>query len=351
MGQDAEISTATSPANGTSRYPVVNLVVDVGFNSESPMTDAERGYHEKLSARIDELRAQGIPTVWISMSNHSTLHAPEQNWPAAHPQPRDPEALARLDFTEHGPAGSKPFTDENRAFVEKFGPKDDEYIYPKAFFDAFTGVDDIQRLQPYLNGQRAAQYAIDIHKAIDGPQLKDLLKQWGTQEVLLEGGNADVCVMSTAMGAAMQGLKATVLTDLVVSRDDPAAQKGPGHHEALISSKLDKIINNPQALADDPTHSAFADPALLSADEKAKIGSNIRYGVSNAVIASLSHNTAPQTEGTATSRFMLPAASETPAAYTSKFIPAANTSVSPIPEKVEDAQSARRPAKTAAPGM
>jgi nicotinamidase-related amidase len=273
-------------------------VVDVGFNSATPMTEAQRDYHERLAETVDRLRQAGIPTIWISMSNHSELHAPTQTWPAAAPQPRDPEALARLDFAEHDAAGPKPFTDENRAFIQKYGPKADEYVFPKAFFDAFAGAEDTGRMEKYLNDQRAPQYAIDIHKAISGPQMKELLQSWGTQQVLIEGGNADVCVMSTAMGAAMAGIKSTILTDLVVSRDDPDAQKGPGFAQALISNKLHNITDNPAALASDPTHRAFADPTLLREDEKAKIRESVDYGTSQDTVLRLQRAAQPQSPDT-----------------------------------------------------
>lgn len=277
------------------RHPVVNLVVDVTFGGATDVTPEQEAYLKGVRETADKLREQGIPTIWISMSQLSRMHLPEEG---AGSGPRDAAQLRPLEFIDHADA-DKPVTEKNLAVLKAYGPRADEALYQKAFFDSFVMPADVGKLETHLKNHRGKEHAIDVHNAFEGQEhLASYLEKLGTQHVTIMGGNSDVCVMSTAMGAATHGISATVLTDRVISRDDPDATKGAQHHVDKITAKIDKLLHDPAALKDDVTHKAYADGTLLDGREKSAIAEKIDYKTAGEAVAFFTKPTAPEVSGT-----------------------------------------------------
>ncbi len=288
--------------------PTVNIVVDAQFGGDKEMSPAQEAYLKKLSKSVADLREAGIPTIWISMSDVSKLHIPNGNAQPGAPRHGASE-LDRLDFIAHevdrNGNRTSGISEKNAEFIDRFGPRSDEVLFQKAFFDAFTTPQDVDKLEDHLKSQRPEKYAIDVRSAFDGPALQDHLQRLGVQHVTIMGGNSDCCVMSTAMGAALNGLQSTILTDRLVSRDDPNGEKPAAWHEQKVKEKLHKIVDDPAALKGDPTHEAYSKAPLLSGAEKEKIRTTIGYSkVDDFLHARAAHKTGLTSADANKSRFL-----------------------------------------------
>jgi len=225
---------------------------------------------KKIHESVEQMRKAGIPTVWIALGDRNALHKPASNNTTA----RDTADIERAGFFGHPPGEiDKAHLKEFKKLMKQYGPKKDEAIFTKTYFGSFSEPDDLKRpgLASHIKGQHNGDAAAT---ALSGKTLHEYLQSLHTQRVTIMGCNSDVCVMETAMGAAMKGMKSVVISDRVMSEDDKSFSK-PDFQEDKVRTKLHNITDNPAALRDDLTHKAFANAQALTTEEKGNIRENI----------------------------------------------------------------------------
>ena len=250
-----------------SQHPTVNLMIDFQYSSSMPIDQMETEI-KRVAAHVEEMRRAGIPTVWVTLGEKAGLDTGTTGATG----PRSVDSLNKAGFFGHGPDTDPAHLAKFQELMAKYGPRADEAVYTKPYFGAFTEQKHIERFGAHL-----AQVRSDIpnpHEALNGPTLAKYLHDMGVKEVTLMGGNSNVCVTETAMGAAMNGIKATVLSDRVVSHDDQSFSRSRFQMDK-VRGKLNNITDNPAALANDQTHSAFSNPDLLTTAEKRAIRHNV----------------------------------------------------------------------------
>jgi len=273
---------------GNPQYPVVNLIIDV-------QNGTDLAFIERARHTADALRERGIPSIWVSMDNRSQLYLPTDTWPSASSRTRDMAQLEQGGFFGRSPNMSEAELKKFEEFRQRFsqiGPRTDEAMFPKAFFSAFASQEDLQRpdMREFFTSQRQAEHAIDIDRAFHGQSLQDYLKSMGVKEVTVMGGNADVCVTETALGAAKNGFKATILTDNVVSRADGAGVRPSSQYEGDLRNLHERMLDSPQQLAADPNHptkEGYKSGTIFSEADKTAIRNNVRMGTLDHFISSL----------------------------------------------------------------
>ncbi len=217
---------------------LVNIVIDVQDHRERPpgappstledMDETVRAaYLKSVRDTVEEFRQRGIPTIFVAIGDSSQLY------PAG--EQRD---LAKLSLTS-------------------VAPRPDEDIFLKRFMDTFTDIKDVRastELAAYIGNQRPDNKLENgnIKGAHFGETtFLDHLKALGVEQVTIMGTMAEFCITDNALGAAMNGIKATILTDKVAGWKDHTYTKPVWHegapelHEKSISDTLDKVKADP----------------------------------------------------------------------------------------------------------
>src|ERR1700722_6237431 len=188
-------------------YPVVNIVVDVESGTLAPDTredgtvigltpQAREDYLLKAGQAVAEFAEKGIPTIWIKL------------------------------FPRQSPPLSPAELQDEQSIDEAIGRTPDSATFRKNGFDAFA--DGIN---------------------INGASLYEYLENLGARHLTVMGGNADVCVLATAIGGVRNGYRTTILSDMLIGRNNLNGENSI--NETKIKDTLAKILTEPDALRTD----------------------------------------------------------------------------------------------------
>jgi len=232
----------------------VNLVIDVGQPEDTvpgpgqpPAPNA--GFNRAIQDSVAALRAQGVPTIWVTMGKGYRLIEPEKSWPQADAGPRSRLDLHRLGFDTVTPAR-------------------DEAIFTKLFKGSFLSRDQAADpdVQQYLErqipdqhmggydpsaGSRFDHIVANVaglgspDRLIDGPDLASHLRGMGCDHVTVMGVYLDHCVTDAALGSAAEGLRTTVVTDRVISSRDHAQTQSASANRDELESELEQARRSP----------------------------------------------------------------------------------------------------------
>jgi nicotinamidase-related amidase len=222
----------------------LNLIIDAHDPQPTPAgipvrEGLDKPMQEKwftaLQSSREELKEEGIPTLFIGIDNYSRLYPANEQ--------RDPDLVGRLHLTRVKPQAS-----------------DD--IFVKRYMDAFTDIDhalaDVA-LRKYLEGQRVDQKkfhekiingTLDKNTYFGRPTLDGHFKTLGIDHITVMGERAGFCITDTALSAAMRGIDATVISDRVIGWEHKTYRKAvwhpesPDYHEKEITVALDEVIRN-----------------------------------------------------------------------------------------------------------
>ena len=220
---------------------------------------AQKAYLEKVAKHIEASRAQGIPTVWVSVNNRIKFHDTESS-----------SSLVRSEaqFKEMGfYGGPERLTQEQKAafdyykdWLKKHGPRSNEAVYEKKSFGAFT----------------------------DGPDLLNHInkKENKWTKINLIGGNDDVCVLATAIGAALNGIKVRIMADLVKGDTNPLLDKGDQHHVDKLKRAADNLLFTPDKYEGHLGDKNFSTEFQINDENKVVIRERISFGTSQEVLSS-----------------------------------------------------------------
>jgi len=252
-------------------HRIVNLIVDIQFGTDP-------AFIERVRRSADALRARGIPTIWLTMDNRSQLFEPTESWPSTSLRSRNIGELEQGGFFGHEPDATEEQLRKFREHFSQYGPRTDEAMYPKAFFDAFSTPESIKHLgarQHYVEQERP-QHIGGIDNVFYGQTFLDYLKSLGVEQVTIMGGNADVCVTETAMGAARNGIGVTILSDHLVSGKDRVGNNPPVQYENELQVLHDQTLDRPHELVNYPTKKALSAGTMYSDTDKAAIKNNVQ---------------------------------------------------------------------------
>ena len=209
--------------------PIVNLVVDVEMGTLLPgkrtdgtiiglNTEARENYIQLVADAVSALSDQGIPTLWIRFPYHA---------------PRTPEQIR-----------------DEHLLDRAIGRKGGKTVFFKTGFDAFA------------DGRN-----------MNGDTLHSYLQLTGTRRLTIMGGNADVCDLATAIGAARKGYEVTILSDLIIGRNNLDGDTSVS--EAQIRETLHNILSTPDAFKESH-HPLRKEYLELDADGRRAIDENLK---------------------------------------------------------------------------
>lgn len=159
------------------------LMIDVQQASIAYMDerDAQR-YLDALADKLATLRENGIPVTWVTIGHENRLHSPEQNAAGA---VCNTSELKEMDFYKTVPGMEDKNAHVFKDFIERHGPKTNEFVLQKDTFSAFN---DSGLLAKHLHGVR---------------------------EIVVAGTVSTVCCLQTAIDAVQNGIQTTLATDAV----------------------------------------------------------------------------------------------------------------------------------------
>lgn len=246
------------------------LVIDIQSFEGMDRQDAHN-YSRKLGARVDHLRAQNIPVVWISIAPGGQKLLPPLS---SNVSVQALDVLEDMGFDGHN--ASKKNHDIYATFLQDFGPRQNEVIYRKPAMSALATADDILDMQKILadagiklgtkwspeDNKQHTKY-IQPHEVepefkklfAHGPSLHEYLQSKGIKSLELMGAVSKYCVAETAMSSVAKGYSTSIRSDLVLSwkypvtsvtRGDGVLVWGDFDHESLIKESISNEINNPE---------------------------------------------------------------------------------------------------------
>lgn len=304
--------TAEQPQSGMTKYAAsapsvtedsapatrsAGLVVDVQLGCLGGMTEeGAKKYLEDIAQAVEDLRRNNIPVIWVTMSDRNELSLPEKTTNGQTAPQRSDDDLHRLDFHSRERDKDHPHRQVFLEFLKNHGPRTDEAVYQKAFWDTFTDEKDTNdpKIRKHLEAQRKESLFENGTDIFKGQGIAAYLKEQGIGKLAVMGMMSTVCVLESAMGAVRNGFQAEIMTDLVAGRGDPARDKTADWHKADLQDTLQKIIGNPAALQDHPTKFALSDRNAFSAADKNRfqsIGLNSFTGFKAAEIPAAHKNT------------------------------------------------------------
>lgn len=144
---------------------------------------------------------------------------------------------------------------------------------------------------------RKIQHVGGIDNVFHGKTLLGYLKSRGVEQVTIMGGNADVCVTETAMGAARNGMRTTILSDHIIRDTDQAGINPPAQYENELRVLHDQTLNRPHELVNYPTKTALSTGTMYSEADKAAIRNNLQIETLDSFLShSLEHTVNLQRE-------------------------------------------------------
>jgi nicotinamidase-related amidase len=201
------------------------LIVDVQAGSFTPSQQRgfdgvegndQRAYLDQLSETAAKFRQQGRPVIWVTVSKGSDFirdHGQSANV-------KNADQLEEMGWFGGPPphdARTQALADDFHDFSAKDGPQQQDTAVMKKGFNTFN---------PNEGGTA---------------QLLKYLEEKGVKNIAIAGGNADVCVTATALGAATNGYNVTVLSDQLLSDDNAQRTKLPQQYENEMKDRLDKV--------------------------------------------------------------------------------------------------------------
>lgn len=235
---------AAPPA--AAAHGLMAMVVDLQLGCFGTMDPAvTQDYLDQVAQTLDTLRERNIPVCWLTMAEYSKLHRPLDVSP---PTRRTMEQLEDFDF--HNIFQENDSVDVYMAFLVKHGPRTNEAVFAKYFFDAFTDMRGHPDAKELWDAQRDIRPKIyqqqfdRMDKVLQGPPLIDFMREQGVKHIISFGGISTNCVLATAMGAARHGISGTVCTDLLISLKDKDRDLPPSWYEDELQTKLESKTSN-----------------------------------------------------------------------------------------------------------
>jgi len=254
------------------------LVVDVQLGGLQHLDEkGAKNYLDSIAKSVRNLRDSNTPVIWVTMSDRNEIYPPEKGGNGN--APRSAAQMQETDFTRSDPNNPPKHQALFDKFLKDHGPRRNEAVMCKQFFDLFTKPEDA-KTDPAYAKHMEGQTGIPLDKQKktgNGMTAEKYLEN--VKDLKIMGGNAGVCVMETAIGAAQRGKKAEIMAGAVTDRDDPqqSGQKREGFFKQKIKNRLDKILNRPGSLKNDPTHKHFSSGRILAQNNAAAIGRNISF--------------------------------------------------------------------------
>jgi nicotinamidase-related amidase len=228
--------------------PIVNIVIDVGdFDGKPEDRAAHDAYIKKINESVEALRKEGIPTVFIAITDEHQVH-----------EKLDAETRKTLKLTE-------------------LDVRPGDIVFEKRFMSGFPTLEDIRNspeLEKYIISQRGVEHGgADFAKAFDKTDvtLKHLLHD--AQHVTIMGAMAQYCVTDNACDAAWHGKRVTVFSDTTTAwsketmelyekrargeATDPEAPRtmvrdNPAFQEEQIKAAIGRKKSNPASMGRKP---------------------------------------------------------------------------------------------------
>ncbi|TAL29291.1 MAG: isochorismatase family protein [Alphaproteobacteria bacterium] len=223
---------------------IVNIVIDVGdFHGG---TEAEKASHDayikKINQSVAALREEGIPTVFIAITNENQVH-----------EKLDAETRKTLKLTE---------------LDIKLG----DIVFEKRFMSGFPTLEDIRNspeLEKYIISQRSDHGGADYAKAFEKTDLtlKHLLHD--AEHVTVMGAMTQYCVTDNACDAAWHGKRVTVFSDTTTawSKETMEFYEKKARGEAVDPDTPKKIVQDNPAFQEEQIRATIAkkksDPAKM----------------------------------------------------------------------------------------
>jgi nicotinamidase-related amidase len=213
------------------------LVVDLQAGEIGKMQPADaQAYFDRLGESLNQMRREGTPVTWLTMTPENRLHEPK---PGAGADPRSTENLRDLGFF----AGAERAPPETMAVFNRFmaehGPKQNEAVYTKYFKSPFTLPEDYAD-RPGLRATMGKDYDLERFPlpepgAFPGKRLDQYMREQGAGEAVIMGGMSSHCIPETAIGVAEKGFRATVARDLLIGWE--GNERAPGYPYARIQHR------------------------------------------------------------------------------------------------------------------
>lgn len=240
------------------------LVIDVQ-SFEGMTRDDALSFSKALGRQLTEFREGGVPPVWVSIAAGGSKLLPPV---ADHDACRDLLVLEEMGFKGHLPGSAN--SDVYAAFINEFGPRDNEVIYRKPSMSALVTRQDRQERDQILrwggvkfHAQRAdgdhpetiyiyeGEQDAQFDKLFPDPlSLHDYLAVQNVTDIYVMGAVSKYCVTETAISASHKGYKTQILSDLTLSWLYDEEAKGQlkwadFDHGALITQALTSAIQDP----------------------------------------------------------------------------------------------------------
>lgn len=202
------------------------------FLLETPeQRDARLAFRQRIGEAVGLLRAEGVPSLFMSIGDSTELHLPVQPWSRQMPARRDAAFLSRVELSG-------------------IGPRVDEPVLQKRFMSGFVSSLADVRASPereaYLTRQRFD--GRDYAEAHFGPLgLGDYMQGCGVRHVTIMGGMTSYCITDNALENALRGYRVTVFPELITSRDTEW-HSAPSHAATegrKLAATLEEIVRDP----------------------------------------------------------------------------------------------------------
>ncbi|MEZ0261005.1 MAG: isochorismatase family protein [Alphaproteobacteria bacterium] len=239
-GMEIDRTTSTPDAHEALQgKKIVNLIIDTGDFTYSPLkpgsVEDQRKAHDTYIKGLKDtaaaLRKEGIPTVYIAITDHNQIH---DAWNA--------NTVSRLHMTE-------------------LDPQPGDVVFEKRFMSGFPTMEDLQQdsKYAYLSRQRPAD-PVEAFVIGEKHTLTHLLKD--AQHIIVNGAMGQFCVVDNSIDAAGQGKTVTILQDNVAVWTkmegeywkNPAniATNDPAFAGRAVQAMLDELKDNPAKRAIPP---------------------------------------------------------------------------------------------------
>lgn len=234
------------------------LVIDVQLGCLAYMTTQDAAdYLDNLGQTLDEMRYNGTPVTWVTMSDRNQLHRPLSHSSNAD-NVRPEHELEEMKFFATGDDFDRADLREVfTSFLEKHGTRQNEAVFQKYFKGAFVSSEDARgrpEYQEILEGETGQSFSDILPEKIDQNELRDFVKESCTGHTILMGAVSTHCIAETAISGVEKGLRQTIRSDLVLgwqgneNADDYTYDRlvwrdEATFHDIAIRERLDGIKN------------------------------------------------------------------------------------------------------------
>lgn len=252
----------SAPETGLAHKPDAALVVDIQLGCVALMDRQDASnYLDSLAKSLEDMRESGIEICWMTMSDRNQLHEPAKTLNGDQAPTRGTDALRKMDFFAAAPGSEPKNADIFEKFMDAHGPRTNEPVYQKYFFDAFATPDDAAGkpgLRQILESEKGTAYSDKPEAFANGKTLAEYLNAGNAQNLLVMGITSTHCSVGTALGGAQKGFNTTLCTDQVVSwtgndhsrlswrGDTGATEEWNKYHETKMQDRLGEIVADPK---------------------------------------------------------------------------------------------------------